>query len=77
MLGTSTDEDSSQILHRSFKNFNEENFSNDISEINWTFPTENSDIKLGFETLLHLIGKMLDNHAPVKKCIRKEQKLLL
>ena len=77
LSGTSTDEDSSQILHRSFKNFNEENFSNDISEIKWTFPTENSDINLGFETLLHLIGKMLDNHAPVKKCIRKEQKLLL
>ena len=52
LLGTSTDEDSSQILYRSFKNFNEENFSNDINEIKWTFATENNDINLGFETLL-------------------------
>ena len=51
--------------------------SNDINEINWTFATENNDINLGFETLLHLIDKTLDKHAPVKKCIRKEQKLAL
>ena len=51
LLGTSTDEDSSQVLYRSFKNFTEENFSN--NEINWAL------------------------HVPVKKCIRKEQKLAL
>ena len=77
LLGTSTDEDSSQILYRSFKNFNEENFSNDINEINWTFATKNNDINLGFETLLLLIDKTLDKHAPVKKCIKKEQKFAL
>ena len=77
LLGTSTDESSFQFLYRSFKNFNEENFSNDINQINWTFATENNDINLGFETLLRLIDKMLDKHAPVKKCIRKEQKLAL
>ena len=77
LLGTSTDVDSSQILYRSFKNFNEENFSNDINEINWAFATENNDINLGFETLLRLIDKTLDKHAPVKKCIRKEEKLAL
>ena len=77
LLGTSTDESSFQFLYRSFKNFNEENFSNDINQINWTFATENNDINLGFETLLCLIDKMLDKHAPVKKCIRKEQKVPL
>ena len=77
LLGTSTDESSFQFLYRSFKNFNEENFSNDINQINWTFATESNDINLGFETLLRLIDKMLDKHAPVKKCIRKEQKLAL
>ena len=71
LLGTLTDEDCSQILYRSFKNLNEENFSNDINEINWTFATENNDINLGFETLVRLIDKTLDKHAPVKKCIRK------
>ena len=60
LLGTSTDEDSSQIFCRSFKNFNEENFSNDINEINWTFATENNDVNLGFETLLRLVDKALD-----------------
>ena len=77
LLGTSTDESSFQFLHRSFKNFNEENFSNDINQINWTFATENNDINLGFETLLRLIDKMLDKPAPVMKCISKEQKLAL
>ena len=75
LLGTSTDEDSSQILYQGFKNFNEENFSNDINKINQTFAIENNDINSGFETLLRLIDKMLDKHAPVKECIRKEQKL--
>ena len=77
LLGTSKDVDSFQILYRSFKNLNEANFSNDFDEINWTFATESNDINLGFETLLRLIGKTLDKHAPVKKCIRKEQKLAL
>ena len=77
LLGTSTDEDSSQISYRSFKNFNEENFSNDINEVSWTFATENNNINLGFETLLRLINKTLDKHAPLKKCIRKERKLPL
>ena len=77
LLGTSKDEDSSQILYRSFKNFNKENFSNDIKEINWTCATENNDINLGFETLLRFIDKTLDKHALVKKCIKKEQKLAL
>ena len=71
LLGTLTDEDCSQILYRSFKNLNEESFSNDINEINWTFATENNDINLGFETLVRFIDKTLDKHAPVKKCIRK------
>ena len=44
LLGTSTDESSFQFLYRSFKNFNEENFSNGINQINWTFATENNDI---------------------------------
>ena len=76
-LGTSTFEDSSQILYKSFKNFNEENFLNDINKINWTFATENNDINLAFETLLRLIDKTLAKHVPVNKCIRKEQKLAL
>ena len=77
LLGTSTYVDSSHILYGSFKNFNEENFSNDIDEINWTFATENNNINLEFETLLRLIDKTLDKHAPVKKCIIKQQKLAL
>ena len=77
LLGTSADEGSSQIVYRSLKKFNEENLSNDIKEINWTFVTENSNINLGFGTLLRLIDKTLNKHAQVKKCVRKEQKLAL
>ena len=77
LLGVATDEDSSQILYWSFKDFNEENFSNNINKIYWTFATENNKINLGFETLLRLIDKTLDKHVTVKKCIMKEQKLAL
>ena len=42
-----------------------------------TFPTKNNDINVGFETLLCLIDKMLDKHASVKQCVRKEQNLAL
>ena len=50
---------------------------NHFISINWAFAAENNDINLGFKTLLHLTDKTLDKHAPVKKCIRKEQKLAL
>ena len=50
LLGTSTDEDSFPIFYRNSINFNEENFSNDINEINLTFATKNNDINLGFKT---------------------------
>ena len=74
---TSTDKDSSQIFYGSFKNFIQQNLSNDINEINWTFATENNDISLGFETFLRLIDKALDKNVPVKKYIRKKVKAAL
>ena len=48
-----------------------------LPKLTGTFATENNDMNLGFETLLCLIDKTLDKHAPVKKCIRKEQKFAL
>ena len=76
IFDTSTDKDSSQIFYGSFKNFNQENLSNDINGINWTFATENNDINLGFKTFLRLIDEAIDNNVPVKKYIRKKLKLL-
>ena len=34
-------------------------------------------MNLGFETLLRLIDEALDKHTPVKKCVRKKQKLVI
>ena len=76
IFDTSTDKGSSQIFYGNFKNFNQENLSNDINGINWTFATENNDINLGFETFLRLIDEAIDNNVPVKKYIRKKLKLL-
>ena len=76
IFDTSTDKGSSQIFYGSFKNFNQENLSNDINGINLTFATENNDINLGFETFLRLIDEAIDNNVPVKKYIRKKLKLL-
>ena len=75
LVGTSTDEERSEIFYRNFKNFNEENFSNDINEIKWIIVAENNDINLGFQTFLLLVDKALDKNAPAKKCIRKKSLL--
>ena len=75
LVGTSTDEERSEIFYRNFKNFNEENFSNDINEIKWIIVAENNDISLGFQTFLLLVDKALDKNAPVKKCIRMKSLL--
>ena len=75
LVGTSTDEERSEIFYRNIKNFNDENFSNDINEIKWIFVVENNDINLGFQTFLLLVDKALDKNAPVKKCIRKKSLL--
>ena len=75
LVGTSADEERSEIFYRNFKNFNEENFSNDINEIKWIIVAENNDINLGFQTFLLLVDKALDKNAPVKKCIRKKSLL--
>ena len=42
----------------------------------WSFKERNR-VDLGFETLLPLIDEALDKHTPVKKCIRKKQKLVI
>ena len=75
LVGTSTDEERSEIFYRNIKNFNDENFSNDINEIKRIFVVENNDINLGFQTFLLLVDKALDKNAPVKKCIRKKSLL--
>ena len=37
-----------------------------LTELDWSFVTENNDINLSFETFLHFINIILDKHTPIK-----------
>ena len=37
-----------------------------LSELDWSFVTENNDINLSFETSLHFINIILDKHTTIK-----------
>ena len=55
---------------RDFKNFNQEDFVHEVSEINW----ENNDANLSFDQFLSKITQIMDKHFPIKRLTNKEHK---
>ena len=55
------------ISYRSFKNFNEANFSNDLKLIPWDTVKIFDDPNDALDTLSHLFLEVVDKHIPIKQ----------
>ena len=63
------------ISFRDYKNFSDNAFKAELSELDWSLVTENSEVNLGFETFVRFVNRILDKHAPTKIIGKKENKI--
>ena len=63
------------ISFRDYKNFSDDAFKAEISDLDWSLVTENSEVNLGFETFVRLVNRILDKHAPTKIIEKKQNKI--
>ena len=55
------------VLYRSYKNFNEEEFLSDVKEVDFSFKTSNPDEN--YSLLTNLFSNFVNIHVPLKKKI--------
>ena len=63
------------ISFSDYKNFSDDAFKAELSELDWSLITENSEVNLGFETFVRLVNRILGKHAPTKIIEKKENKI--
>ena len=63
------------ISFRDYKNFSDDDFKAELSELDWSLVTENGEVNLGFETFVRLVNRILYKHAPTKITDKKENKI--
>ena len=59
------------ISFRDYKNFSDDAFKAEFSELDWSVVTENSEMNLGFKTFVRLVNRTLDKHALTKVIAKK------
>ena len=62
------------ISLRDYKNFSGDAFKAELSELDWSLVTENSEVNLGFETFVRLVNRILDKHTPTKEIEKRKIK---
>ena len=63
------------ISFRDYKNFSDDAFKSELSELDWSLVTENSEVNLWFKTFVRLVNRILDKHAPTKVIEKKENEI--
>ena len=53
--------------------FNENEFRNEINQIDWKTLLENNDMNSCFEKFLHILNYIFDDHVPIMKLWKKEK----
>ena len=64
-----------QIFKRNYRFFNNNEFKNEINQIEWKTLFDSHDMNLCFEKFLHILTCVFDDHAPIKKLSKKEKSL--
>lgn len=66
-----------EIYTQDFKDFNGQNFQQDLQSINWqqTLRINENDIGESFSRFVNSIDALLDLHAPLRKLLLQEQKV--
>ena len=65
-----------QIFKRNYTFFRDNEFKNEINQIDWKTLFDSHDMNLCFEKFLHILTCVFDNHAPIKKLLKKEKFLI-
>ena len=65
-----------QIFKSGYRFFNNNEFKNEINQINWKNLFKSHDMNLCFQKILHILTCIFDDHAPIKKLSKKEKCLL-
>ena len=70
-LKQTTSKEIPTISFRDYKNFSDDAFKAELSELDWSLVTENSEVNLAFETFVRLVNSILNKHVPTKITERK------
>ena len=63
------------ISFKDHKNFSDDAFKAELSELDWSLVTENSEVNSGFETFVRLVNRILDKHEPTKIIEKNENEI--
>ena len=64
------------IFKRNYRFFKNSEFKNEINQIHWKTLFGSHDMNLCFEKFLHILNRVFDDHAPIKKLSKKEKSLI-
>ena len=65
-----------QIFKRNYRFFNNNEFKNEINQIDWKTLFDSHDMNLCFGKFLHILTCVFDDYAPIKKLSKKEKSLI-
>ena len=65
-----------QIFKRNYRFFNNNEFKNEINQIEWKTLFDSHDMNLCFEKFLHILTCVFDDHVLIKKLSKKEKSLI-
>ena len=65
-----------QIFKRNYRFFNNNEFKNEINQIDWKTLFDSHDMNLCFGKFLHNLTCVFDDYAPIKKLSKKEKSLI-
>ena len=65
-----------QIFKRNYGFFNNNEFKNEVNQIDWKALFDSHDMNLCFEKFLHILTCVFDDHARIKKLSKKEKSLI-
>ena len=66
-----------QIFKRNYRFFNNNEFKNEINQIEWKTLFDSHDMNLCFEKFLHILTCVFDDHAPIKKLLKRRNPLMI
>ena len=65
-----------QIFKLNYRFFNNNEFKNEINQIDWKTLFDSHNMNFCFEKFLHILTCIFDDHAPIKKLLKKEKSLI-
>jgi hypothetical protein len=59
-----------EIFIRDYSHYNEEDFNEEISAVDWNTVTNTDNVDTAFNTFYDKLITIIDKHVPLKKCLK-------